>query len=259
MTSPFETQYLELLERAYTGAAMEYRNGTRYHTTGGTIRHDMLTGFPALSCRRVWLKGVFAELAWFLRGDTNIESLQADGCHIWDQWADEDGNLGPVYGAQWANQLPGIIRRIKELGPRESDTGLLVSAWNVDELHLMALRPCHFAFQFIPETRGGLSLVWYQRSCDVPVGLPFNIASYAALLAIVARVTNREPRWLVGHIANAHVYDEHMEPVADIITRGGNDRYLPELYLSGIGTDVSHYEITRYNPRKGGPVLKAVK
>ena len=230
-------QYLELcrhvLER---GVDRADRTGTGTRSVFGyQARHDLAAGFPLLTTKRLFVKGIVHELLWFLRGDTNVKSLQAAGVHIWDEWADPDGDLGPVYGRQWRSwaapdgrtidQLAGVVA---ELRKNPSSRRLVVSAWNPADLDRMALPPCHCLFQFYV-AGGRLSCQLYQRSADIFLGVPFNIASYALLTMMVARVTGLEPGEFVHTLGDAHIYANHVEQVKLQLTR--EPRPLPTMRI----------------------------
>jgi thymidylate synthase len=203
---------------------------------GWQSRYDLRQGFPALTTKRVHLRSIFHELLWFLRGDTNVRSLRENGVTIWDEWADENGELGPVYGAQWRawrstdgrviDQLAGVEAEIR----RNPDSRrLIVSAWNVGELERMALPPCHLLFQFYV-AEGRLSCQLYQRSADIFLGLPFNIASYALLTQMMAQVTGLEPGDFVHTLGDAHLYLNHLEQADLQLSR--TPHALPRLELN---------------------------
>jgi thymidylate synthase len=212
-------QYLELLRHVRThGVARSDRTGVGTRSVfGWQMRFDLSEGFPLVTTKKVHLRSVFHELLWFLRGDTNVRSLQAHKVRIWDEWADADGNLGPIYGAQWRrwqgadgaviDQLGNVIEQIRT---QPDSRRLIVSAWNVGQLHQMALPPCHLMFQFYVAA-GRLSCQLYQRSADVFLGLPFNIASYAALTAMVAQVCDLRVGDFVHTLGDAHLYNNHLE------------------------------------------------
>ncbi|MDR2414422.1 MAG: thymidylate synthase [Odoribacteraceae bacterium] len=251
--------YLELLERIL-------REGTRRtdRTGTGTIgifghqsRFDLSAGFPLLTTKRVHLKSIIHELLWFLRGDTNTRYLNERGVTIWDEWADERGDLGPIYGHQWrswqcpdGSSIDQIARVEREIRENPSSRRLVVSAWNVGELERMALPPCHLLFQF--HVAGGrLSCQLYQRSADVFLGVPFNIASYALLTMMMASVCHLEPGELVHSFGDAHVYLNHLEQVKLQLTR--EPRPLPTMVLNPRVTsllDFLHedFELKNYNP-----------
>lgn len=212
-------QYLDLLQQVRTqGLRREDRTGTgTLGVFGRQIRFDLAAGFPLVTTRKLHLKSIIHELLWFLRGDTNIAYLKANGVSIWDEWADEAGNLGPVYGAQWRSwprrdggtidQIAGVIDAIRKT---PHSRRLVVSAWNPADVDSMALPPCHALFQF-HVADGRLSCQLYQRSADIFLGVPFNIASYALLTHMVAQVTGLQPGEFVHTFGDAHLYLNHLE------------------------------------------------
>lgn len=230
----------------------EYRDdrtgvGT-YAIFGEQLRFDLRKGFPLLTTKRVFMKGVVHELLWFLKGDTNIQYLVDNGVHIWDEWADKDGNLGPVYGSQWVNwktqdgrRVNQIERLIKGLRENPHSRRHIVNAWNVGELEAMALPPCHTLFQFFVSKDGGLSCQLYQRSADIFLGVPFNIASYSLLTHMVAQVCGYYPKEFVHTFGDLHLYANHIEQVRTQLER--TPRRLPQLELN---PDIQHIEDFRY-------------
>jgi thymidylate synthase len=211
--------YLELLRhvRAH-GVRKQDRTGTgTLSVFGWQSRYDLSRGFPALTTKRLHLRSIFHELLWFLRGDTNVKSLREAGVTIWDEWADENGELGPIYGAHCRGWRSADGRAIDQLARVEQEIRrdpdsrrLIVSAWNVGELERMALPPCHLLFQFYVAD-GKLSCQLYQRSADIFLGVPFNIASYALLTHMMAQVTGLEPGTFVHTLGDAHLYLNHLE------------------------------------------------
>ena len=211
--------YLELLRHVRDrGVRKQDRTGTgTLSVFGWQSRHDLRKGFPALTTKRLHLRSIFHELLWFLRGDTNVRSLHENGVTIWDEWADAAGELGPIYGAQWRawrttdGRVIDQIASVEEEIRRNPDSRrLIVSAWNVGELERMALPPCHLLFQFYVAD-GRLSCQLYQRSADVFLGVPFNLASYALLTQMMAQVTGLEPGEFVHTLGDAHLYMNHLE------------------------------------------------
>lgn len=213
-------QYLDLLNHIKeNGIYKEDRTGTGTKSVFGyQMRFDISKGFPLLTTKKLHWKSIVYELLWFIKGDTNIKYLQDNGVRIWNEWADENGDLGPVYGKQWRSwksenkvidQLSDVVERIK-INP--NDRRLIVSAWNVGELDKMALPPCHLLFQFYIAD-GKLSLQLYQRSADVFLGVPFNIASYSLLLMIIAKECGLEPGEFIHTLGDAHIYSNHEEQV----------------------------------------------
>lgn len=211
-------QYLDLLRQVRQhGVRRSDRTGTgTLSVFGHQLRFDLATGFPALTTKRLHLRSVVHELLWFLRGDSNVAYLHAHGVSIWDEWADENGDLGPIYGVQWRSWPTADGRHVDQLSRvvetivREPDSRrLIVSAWNVGELEHMALLPCHVLFQFYVAD-GRLSCQLYQRSADVFLGVPFNIASYALLTCMVAHVTGLTPGEFVHTFGDVHLYLNHI-------------------------------------------------
>jgi thymidylate synthase len=230
-------QYLDLLSRVLEeGAKKEDRTGTgTLSLFGAQMRFDLAEGFPLVTTKKVHVRSVVGELLWFVRGDANVRWLQEHGITIWDEWADENGDLGPVYGRQWRSwpapdgrtidQLAAVIEGIR----RDPDSRRhVVSAWNVADLPAMALAPCHALFQFYV-AEGRLSCQLYQRSADLFLGVPFNIASYALLTHMVAQVTDLEPGDFVHTLGDAHLYLNHVDQAREQLTR--EPRALPSLEL----------------------------
>ena len=212
-------QYLELLRRVrHEGVFRGDRTGTgTYAVFGHQMRVDLAAGFPLVTTKKLHVKSIIHELLWFLAGDTNIAYLNENGVRIWDDWADEAGNLGPVYGAQWRSwptpdggAIDQIARVVEEIRSNPNSRRLIVSAWNVADVDRMALPPCHCLFQFFVAD-GRLSCQLYQRSADVFLGVPFNIASYALLTLMVAQVTGLEPGDFVHTFGDAHLYANHLQ------------------------------------------------
>ncbi len=212
-------QYLDLLRDIMeNGQNADNRTGIYARKVFGRQMHfDLSKGFPLVTTKKVFLKGIIHELIWLLSGDTNIKYLTDNNVHIWDEWADENGNLGPVYGYQWRNfngegidQIKDVIERIKK---DPQDRRLIVSAWNPAQINQMALPPCHCFFQFDVTPDGRLNCQLYQRSCDMFLGVPFNIASYSLLTMMIAQVTGLKPGEFVHTLGNAHIYSNHFEQV----------------------------------------------
>ncbi len=221
-------QYLDLMQHVLDNGAQKHdRTGTgTISVFGYQMRFNLQDGFPMVTTKKLHLKSILHELIWFLSGDTNIKYLKDNGVRIWDEWADADGNLGPVYGSQWRSwptpsgdkidQITTIINTIKT---NPDSRRIIVSAWNVAEIENMALPPCHAFFQFYVappdplkgETKGKLSLQLYQRSADIFLGVPFNIASYALLTLMVAQVCDLEPGDFIHTLGDAHLYNNHIE------------------------------------------------
>jgi thymidylate synthase len=231
-------QYLDLLQFLLeNGAQKGDRTGTgTISTFGYQMRFDLQEGFPILTTKKLHFKSIAYELLWFLRGESNVQYLRDHGITIWDEWADENGELGPVYGVQWRSwqgadgqvidQISQVIEQIKT---NPNSRRLIVSAWNVAELSKMALHPCHALFQFYV-VDGRLSCQLYQRSADVFLGVPFNIASYALLTMMIAQVTGLQPGEFVHTLGDAHLYLNHLEQARLQLTRSPYP--LPELQIN---------------------------
>ncbi len=231
-------QYLELLRHILDqGLEKSDRTGTgTLSVFGWQSRYDLADGFPLLTTKKIHFRSIVAELLWFIRGDTNVQWLRDQGVTIWDEWADENGELGPVYGAQWrswrgadgrmVDQLAAIVDQIRN---NPDSRRLVISAWNVAEIGQMALPPCHCLFQF-HVARGRLSCQLYQRSADVFLGVPFNIASYALLTHLVAGVTDLEPGEFIHTLGDAHLYLNHLDQARLQLTRA--PRPLPQLKIA---------------------------
>jgi thymidylate synthase len=222
-----ESQYLELLaEVLERGARKTDRTGTgTLSVFGRQLRFQLAPGFPLLTTKKLHLKSIIYELLWFLRGDTNVKSLQQHGVTIWDEWADEHGNLGPVYGYQWRHwrtpeggEIDQISKVIHSLKTRPDSRRHIVTAWNPADVDRMALPPCHALFQFYV-AEGRISCQMYQRSADLFLGVPFNIASYALLTRMVAQVTGLEPGEFILTLGDAHLYLNHLEQAREQIAR----------------------------------------
>lgn len=210
---------------------------------GHQLRFDLRGGFPLLTTRKIHWRSIVCELLWMLRGDSNVRSLQAQGVTIWDEWADQNGDLGPIYGVQWRHWGGDQIKRlIEQIRTNPTSRRLVVSAWNAAEIDRMALPPCHALFQFYV-CAGRLSCHLYQRSSDVFLGLPFNIASYALLTHMVAHVTELDVADLVISIGDAHLYGNHIEQAHRLLTR--DHLPAPRLVLNG---DLWAGQIDRFTP-----------
>lgn len=231
-------QYLDLLRhvRAH-GAYKSDRTGTgTYSVFGYQMRFDLAAGFPLVTTKKLHVKSIIHELLWFLQGDTNIAYLKRHGVSIWDEWADENGDLGPVYGHQWRSwptpdggKIDQIAQLIQQIRTNPDSRRLIVSAWNVAEVGQMALPPCHCLFQFYV-AEGKLSCQLYQRSADIFLGVPFNIASYALLTLMVAQVTGLKPGAFIHTLGDAHLYANHVEQADLQLSR--DPRPLPTLRLN---------------------------
>lgn len=258
-------QYLELLDHILTdGVAKGDRTGTgTLSTFGYQMRFNLEDGFPLLTTKKLHLKSIIYELLWFLRGDTNVAYLQEHGVKIWNEWARPDGSLGPVYGAQWRSwpdYRGGFVDQIsqaQELIRRDPDSRrIVVSAWNVAQLPDMALAPCHALFQFYVAD-GRLSLQLYQRSADCFLGVPFNIASYALLLMMMAKVCGLRAGDFVHTLGDAHLYSNHLDQARLQLTR--EPRPLPRMIIRGDQKSIfdfnyEDFELIDYNPH---PHIKA--
>lgn len=231
-------QYLELLRQVYEhGTDKADRTGTGTRSLfGHQMRFDLAAGFPLVTTKRVHMKSIVVELLWFLRGDTNIGYLHQHGVSIWDEWADASGNLGPVYGAQWRSwptadgrHVDQITEVVSQLKNTPDSRRIIVSAWNVGELEHMALPPCHALFQFYVAD-GRLSCQLYQRSADLFLGVPFNIASYALLTLLLAQVCGYAPGEFIWTGGDCHIYSNHFEQVSTQLAR--EPRALPRVVLN---------------------------
>ncbi len=261
-------QYLDLLRTVMeTGIDKSDRTGTGTRSIfGHQMRFDLQQGFPLLTTKKLHTRSIFGELLWFLRGDTNVGWLHDHGVTIWDEWADEDGNLGPIYGYQWrswptpsgehVDQIAAVIESIKH---NPDSRRHIVSAWNVADVDSMALPPCHTMFQFYvtPATDGRtakLSCQLYQRSADIFLGVPFNIASYALLTHLVAQVCDLEVGDFVHTFGDAHIYSNHFDQVQ--LQLGREPRPLPQLQLNPDVREIDRFELAdieviNYDPHPG--------
>jgi thymidylate synthase len=259
-------QYLDLMRHVRNnGTHKEDRTGTgTLSVFGYQMRFDLSEGFPLVTTKKCHLRSIIHELLWFLKGDTNIKYLQQNKVRIWDEWADEDGNLGPVYGSQWRSwptpdgghidQISHIIEQIKN---NPDSRRIIVSAWNVAEIENMALPPCHAFFQFYV-ANGKLSCQLYQRSADIFLGVPFNIASYALLTMMIAQVSGLKAGDFVHTLGDAHLYSNHLEQ-ADL-QLGRKPYPLPQMKLnpeidSIFNFTIDDFELTNYEAH---PHIKAV-
>ena len=252
-------QYLELLNRILTeGDVKKDRTGTgTISLFGHQMRFDLEEGFPLLTTKKLHLKSIIYELLWFLSGDTNVKELQKNGVRIWNEWADENGDLGHIYGYQWRSwpcadgtsldQISQVVKQIKET---PDSRRLIVSAWNAGEIDKMALPPCHTMFQFYVN-KGKLSCQLYQRSADTFLGVPFNIASYALLTMMMAQVCGLKPGTFVHTLGDAHIYLNHVDQVRLQLTR--EPKALPQMKINPEVKDIfafkyEDFELTGYEP-----------
>ncbi|MFT5929829.1 MAG: thymidylate synthase [Oceanospirillaceae bacterium] len=241
-------QYLQLMRHVRnTGALKEDRTGTgTLSVFGYQMRFDLSQGFPALTTKKLHLKSIIHELLWFLKGSTNTQYLTDNGVRIWDEWADKNGDLGPVYGSQWRSwpkpdgghidQISDLINQIKS---NPDSRRLIVSAWNVADVERMALPPCHMMFQFYV-ANGKLSCQLYQRSADIFLGVPFNIASYALLTMMVAQVCGLEAGEFVHTLGDAHLYSNHLEQVDLQLSR--DTMALPKMHINPAVDDIFNFK-----------------
>jgi thymidylate synthase len=257
--------YLDLLQKLLDdGVAKDDRTGTgTLSLFGHQMRFDLSEGFPLVTTKKVHTRSVFGELLWFLRGDTNVKWLHDRGITIWDEWADEDGDLGPIYGHQWRSwptpdgrHVDQVAQVIEQIRTNPDSRRHVISAWNVADVPNMALPPCHTLIQFYV-ANGRLSCQLYQRSGDVFLGVPFNIASYALLTHMVAQVTGLEVGDFVHTLGDAHLYSNHVEQARLQLTR--EPRPLPTLTLDPSvttidGFDLEHITLEGYDPH---PAIKA--
>lgn len=252
-------QYLDLMRHVMeTGTQKHDRTGTgTISVFGYQMRFNLQDGFPLVTTKKLHLKSIIHELIWFLQGDTNIKYLKDNGVRIWDEWADENGNLGPVYGYQWRSwptpdgghidQINQVINQIKN---NPDSRRIIVSAWNVADVNQMALPPCHMMFQFYVAD-GKLSCQLYQRSADIFLGVPFNIASYALLTMMVAQVCNLELGDFVHTFGDAHLYNNHLEQTKLQLSR--DPRPLPTMKINPDVKDIfdfkfEDFELENYDP-----------
>ena len=262
-------QYLELLHHVRThGVPKDDRTGTgTISVFGYQMRFNLSDGFPAITTKKLHFRSIIGELLWFLSGDTNINSLHENGVSIWDEWADENGNLGPIYGYQWRSwpaadgrHIDQITRVMQEIESNPDSRRHIVSAWNVGEIEKMALPPCHTLFQFYVAD-GRLSCQLYQRSADIFLGVPFNIASYSLLTLMMAQILRLEPGDFVHTLGDAHLYRNHLEQADLQLTR--EPRALPQMKINPYVTSLfdfkfDDFEIVNYDPYPGIPAPVAV-
>ncbi|KYC65566.1 Thymidylate synthase [Heyndrickxia coagulans] len=252
-------QYLDLCREVLeNGVKKDDRTGTgTISVFGHQMRFHLQDGFPLLTTKKLHLKSIIYELLWMLKGDTNVKYLQENGVRIWNEWADENGDLGPVYGQQWRSwqtrdgrTIDQITQVIEQIKTNPDSRRLIVNAWNVGEIDRMALPPCHCFFQFYV-ANGKLSCQLYQRSADIFLGVPFNIASYALLTMMIAQVTGLEPGDFVHTLGDAHIYLNHIEQVKLQLER--EPRKLPKMVLNPEVKDVfsfryEDFTLKDYNP-----------
>jgi len=258
-------QYLDLMQHVLdNGVRKEDRTGTgTLSVFGHQMRFDLSEGFPAITTKKLHLRSIIHELLWFLQGDTNIRYLKDNGVRIWDEWANEDGELGPVYGSQWRSwpatdgrHIDQISQVVDQIRNNPDSRRIIVSAWNVGEIDSMALPPCHAFFQFYV-AEGKLSCQLYQRSADIFLGVPFNIASYALLTMMMAQVTGLEPGDFVHTLGDAHLYSNHLEQARTQLQR--EPRALPAMKINSDVKDIfsfsfEDFELVDYDPH---PHIKA--
>lgn len=257
-------QYLDLCSHVLEkGFSKNDRTGTgTLSTFGYQMRFDFSQGFPLLTTKKIFWKGVVSELLWMISGDTNIEQLTKNNVHIWDEWADKKGNLGRIYGYQWrhwkngrSNPIDQLKQVVKDIQDNPDSRRLIVSAWNVGDLNKMSLPPCHLLFQFYV-VDGKLSCQLYQRSADIFLGVPFNIASYSLLTMMVAQVTGLKPGEFIHTLGDAHIYKNHIEQIKIQLERSTLD--LPTVELNPeiknlFDFKASDITLKNYNPH---PSLK---
>jgi thymidylate synthase len=255
-------QYLELLRHVRThGVNKDDRTGTgTISVFGYQMRFDLSEGFPALTTKKLHFRSIIGELLWFLKGDTNIHSLNENGVSIWDEWADEDGNLGPIYGHQWRSwptadgrHVDQITQVLEQIRSNPSSRRHIVSAWNVGEIGKMALPPCHTLFQFYV-VDGRLSCQLYQRSADIFLGVPFNIVSYSLLTMMIAQILGLKPGDFVHTLGDAHIYLNHLEQADLQLTR--EPRPLPQMKINAevdslFDFKYEDFELVGYDPCPG--------
>lgn len=246
-------QYHDLMRHVLEhGATKTDRTGTgTVSVFGYQMRFDLQEGFPLLTTKKLHLKSILHELLWFLKGDTNIKYLKENGVGIWDEWADEKGNLGPVYGSQWRSwptadgrHIDQITQVVNQIKTNPDSRRMIVSAWNVGEIDKMKLPPCHAFFQFYVAD-GKLSCQLYQRSADIFLGVPFNIASYAILTLMVAQVCNLKPGEFIHTLGDAHLYSNHIEQAKLQLTR--ELRKLPTLKINPERKDIFEFKFEDFS------------
>ena len=253
-------QYLDLMRHVLeNGARKEDRTGTgTLSVFGYQMRFDLRQGFPLLTTKKLHLRSIIHELLWFLKGDTNVKYLHDNNVTIWDEWARENGELGPIYGYQWRSwptndgkHIDQIQQVIDQIRNNPDSRRIIVSAWNVGEIDKMALPPCHAFFQFYVAD-GHLSCQLYQRSADIFLGVPFNIASYALLLMMMAQVTGLKPGDFVHTLGDAHLYSNHLEQAREQLSR--TPRTLPTMHLNPSRTRIEDFVFDDFELRDYGPL-----
>ena len=265
MTNPFDSTYLDLMRFVLkTGVLKTDRTGTGTKSVfGHQMRFDLGAGFPILTTKKIHLRSIIHELLWFLQGGTNVAYLNEHGVTIWDEWADANGDLGPVYGSQWRSwptpdggHIDQIGEVLKQIRTNPDSRRIIVSAWNVADISRMALAPCHALFQFYVAD-GKLSCQLYQRSADIFLGVPFNIASYALLTMMVAQVCNLKPGDFVHTLGDAHLYLNHIDQAQQQLARA--PRGIANMQLNPDITDLfafkfEDFTLSNYDPH---PAIKA--
>ena len=241
-------QYLKLMDQVIkNGVSKKDRTGTGTRSIFGyQMRFDLADGFPLVTTKKIHLRSIIYELLWFLKGDTNVTFLNQHKVSIWDEWANEKGDLGPIYGAQWrswptpdGHHIDQITELVENIRNNPHSRRLIVSAWNVSEINKMALPPCHCLFQFYV-AEGRLSCQLYQRSADIFLGIPFNFASYVLLTLMLAQITNLKPGDFVHTLGDAHLYNNHLDQAAEQLNR--NPRPLPKMSLNSEVADLFSFQ-----------------
>lgn len=252
--------YTDLVSKILqTGERREDRTGTgTLSIFGGQLRFDLRERFPLVTVKETRWRTAFLEMLWFLRGEPHTKFLHDHDCKLWDAWADESGYLGPIYGSQWrrwgndsntmnsphmAQKYDQIARLVRQIKHSQNSRRLIVSAWNVDDLEDMALPPCHWAFQCYASNDGHLDMQVHQRSWDMALGAPFNIAQYALLLSLLARATGRIPRRLMFAFGDAHIYINHVDAMREMVARERLDNHKTRLVINTKNTDIDGYSI----------------
>lgn len=266
--------YQEVLQTVLdTGDHKTDRTGTgTISSFGNTMKFDIRKGFPLLTIKKIHFKSIIVELLWLIRGNSNLDYMKENNVTIWDEWVKPDGTIGPGYPTQWRawqgvqgthDQLKQVIHDIQNT---PDSRRLIVSAWNVDYIKDMALPPCHFAYQFNVVQQDDIKyidIIWYQRSADMFLGVPFNIASYAALLMIVGKITNAVPRYVVGSFADTHIYQNHLEQVNRVLSNDPTKYEACSLVLDDGICDIDclsfdQFHITNYQSYPRVPALVAI-